>query len=141
VWGYGHYNYQYPSECQHVRTVSSNDVDNSKVVEDVHVPPKTASIFKDITVDFSTPMFDEIHVSSDSTSDDLNEIVESNIPTVQRMSFEFSCVEYSFMVFPIESYPSESPEFLTMIQQIVSSASFYTGHLEFIISGVRGVSH
>jgi len=36
----GHYDYQCPSECQHVRTVSSNNVDDSKVVEDVHVPPK-----------------------------------------------------------------------------------------------------
>ena len=42
--GYGYYDYQCPSECQQVRTVSSNDVDDSKVVEDVHVPPKTATM-------------------------------------------------------------------------------------------------
>ena len=111
--GYEHYDYQCPSECQHIRTVSSNDVDDSKVVEDVHVPSKVANIIKDITVDFGTPIFDEIHVSSVSTSDDMNEIVESNnIPAVPRKSFEFSCDEYSFMVIPTESYPSESPELL-----------------------------
>ena len=48
--GYGHYDYQCPSKCQHVRTVFSNDVDDSKVVEDVHVPPKTASIIESISV-------------------------------------------------------------------------------------------
>jgi len=78
--GYEHYNYQCPSECQHIRTVSNNDVDNSKVIEDVHVPIKIASIIKDITVDFGTEIFDEIHVSFDSIGDDVNEIVESNIP-------------------------------------------------------------
>jgi len=96
--------------------VSSNDVDDSKVVEDIHVPPKTASIIKNITVDFGTLIFNEIHVSSDSISDDVNEIVESNIPIVPRKSLEFPYAEYSFMVIFIESYPSELPEFLAMIQ-------------------------
>jgi len=49
--GYEHYDYQCLSECQHVRTVSSNDVNDLKVVEDVHVPLKTASIIEDILVD------------------------------------------------------------------------------------------
>jgi len=33
--GHGHYDYQCPSECQHVRTMSSNDVNDSKIIEDV----------------------------------------------------------------------------------------------------------
>ena len=48
--GYEHYDYRCPSESQHVRTVPSNDVDDPKVIEDVHVSPMTASIIKDITV-------------------------------------------------------------------------------------------
>ena len=104
--------------------MSSNDV-NSKVVDDIYVPLNSASIIKDITVDFDTLIFDEIHMSSDSTGDDVNEIVESNIPAVPRKSFESPCVEYSFMVIPIESYPSESLEFLTMIRQMISNAFFY----------------
>jgi len=40
--GYGHYNYQCTSESQHIRIVPSDDVDDSKVVDDAHVPPKTA---------------------------------------------------------------------------------------------------
>ena len=65
--GYTHYDYQRSSECQHVRTVSSNDVDDSKVIEDVHILPKTASIIEDISVDSDTPIIDEIYVSSDGT--------------------------------------------------------------------------
>jgi len=44
--GYEHYDYHCPSESQHVRIVPGNDVDDLKVVEDVHVPPKTTSIIK-----------------------------------------------------------------------------------------------
>jgi len=103
-------------ESQHVRNVHSDDIDDSKVVEDVHVPPETVSIIKGITIDFSTPILDEAHIPYDSTSDDMNEIVESNIPAMPRKSIEFSCAEYSFMIVLTELYSSESPEFLSMIQ-------------------------
>ena len=73
-----------------------------KVVEDVHVSFKTTSIIEYITVDYGTPIFNEVHVSSDSTSDGVNEIVKSNIPAVSSKSFEFSCAEYSFMIIPTE---------------------------------------
>jgi len=49
---YEHYDYQCPSESQHVRTMPSEDVDESKIVEDVHVPTKIASIIEDISVGF-----------------------------------------------------------------------------------------
>ena len=77
----------------------SDDVADSKFVENVHVPFKTASIIEDITIGFVTPIFDE---ASDSTSDDVNEIVESKIPALPSKSIEFSCAEYNFMVIPIE---------------------------------------
>ena len=35
--GYRHYDHQCLSESQHVRTVHSNDVDDTKIVENVHV--------------------------------------------------------------------------------------------------------
>ena len=62
--------------------MSSDDVDDSKVIEDDHVPPKTASIIEDLSVGYGIPIFDETHVSSYSSSDDANELVESNIPVV-----------------------------------------------------------
>ena len=46
-------------------------------------------------------------MSSDSIGEDVNEIVESNIPALPRKSFEFSYAEYSFMVVPIDSSFSE----------------------------------
>jgi len=73
--GYGHYDYQCPSESQHVRIVSSDEVDVSKVIEEVHVPFKTVSIIEDTTVGADTLVIDEIHMSN-SASDDVNEIVE-----------------------------------------------------------------
>jgi len=45
---YRHYDYQCPSESQHVRTVLSDDIDDSKVIVDVRVPSKTATIIENI---------------------------------------------------------------------------------------------
>ena len=60
--GYGHYDYQCFSESQHVRIVFSDEVDVSKVIEEVHVLPKTVSI--DTTVGADTLVIDEIHTVS-----------------------------------------------------------------------------
>jgi len=67
--GYEHYDYQCTSEGQHVRIVFNDNVDNSKVVEDVNILSEITSIVEDTPVDLSTPIMDEVHVSSDSTSD------------------------------------------------------------------------
>ena len=56
--------------------LSSDDVDDSKVVEDVHVPSKTVSIIEDISVDSNTLIIDEVHMSSDSITNDVSEIFE-----------------------------------------------------------------
>ena len=64
---YGHYDYQCPSKSRHVRVISSDDVDDSNVIEDVHVPSKTASIIEDISVDSDTPILDEGHTSYEGT--------------------------------------------------------------------------
>ena len=37
-------------------------------------------------------------MSSHSTNDDVDEIVESNIPTEPSQSFEFSCADYGLMI-------------------------------------------
>ena len=51
---YGHYDYQCLSNSQHVRIVLTDEVDESKVVEDVQVPPKTFNIIKNIVVNSDT---------------------------------------------------------------------------------------
>ena len=50
---------------------------------------KTASIIEYISVDSDTPIIDEVHMSSDSTGDDVEEIVEPNTPAVPSKSFNF----------------------------------------------------
>jgi len=62
--------------------VPSDNIDDSKVVEDVNILPEITSIIEDTLVDSGTSINDEIHVSFDSTSDEVDEIVESNISTV-----------------------------------------------------------
>ena len=42
----------------------SDDVDDSKAIENVHVLSKTAS-----SIGSDTPIIEEVHMSSDSTSD------------------------------------------------------------------------
>ena len=74
---YGHYDYQCSSKSQHVSIVSSDDVDDSKVVEDVHIPSKTSNIIEDISVGSNTPILDEGHVSYKGTSEVVDAIVES----------------------------------------------------------------
>jgi len=45
-----------------------DDVDDSKLVEDVHIPSKTDSIMKDISVGSNTLIIDEGHASYEGTS-------------------------------------------------------------------------
>ena len=52
--GYEYYDYQCPSESQHVRTVPDDVVDDSNVVDDVHIPSKTAIISENISVGSDT---------------------------------------------------------------------------------------
>jgi len=52
--GYGHYDYQCPSKSRHVSIVPSDDVDDSKVGENVHVHSKTTSIIEDVSVGSDT---------------------------------------------------------------------------------------
>jgi len=105
--------------------VPNDNVIDTKVIEDDNILPEITSIVKDTLVDFDTPIINEVHVSSDSTNDDVNEIFESNIPAEPSKSFEFSCADYGFMVVPTELSSSESSEFLVMIQQIISGVSLF----------------
>jgi len=77
---YEHYDYQCTSQSRHVSTVSGDDVDDSNVVEDVHVPSKSASISEDISVGFDTQIIDEGHASYEGTSEVVDTLVESGTP-------------------------------------------------------------
>ena len=77
---YEHCDYQCPLESQHVRTELSEDVDDLKVVEDVHISSKTASIIEDISVSFDTSIIEEGHASYEDTSEVAEAIVDSGTP-------------------------------------------------------------
>jgi len=70
--------------------VRSDNIDDSKVVEDVNILLEITSIVEDPLVNSGTPIIDEVHASSNSTSDDVDEIVESNISALTN----FSCCFY-----------------------------------------------
>ena len=57
-----------------------SDVDDSKVVEDVYISSKTATIMEDISIGFDTPITDEGHASYEGNSEVVDAIVESGTP-------------------------------------------------------------
>ena len=59
----------------------SNDVDDSKVVEDVNVLSEIFAVVEDLLVNPDTPIIDESHVSSAGTSDIVDVLVDSSNPT------------------------------------------------------------
>ena len=58
----------------------SDDVDDSRVVEDVYVPFKLTSVVEDTLVYSSTPILNKVHVSSEGTSDVVDALMESSTP-------------------------------------------------------------
>ena len=110
----------------------SDNVYDLRVVENVNILPEITSIVEDALVDSGTSIMNEINVSFDSTSNDVDEIVESNISTEPSKSFEFPCADYEFMVFPAELFSSESSEFFAMIQLMIFGVSSFIGCLEFV---------
>ena len=86
-----------------------------RLFEDVHIPPKTVSIFKDIAVGFETLIINETQMSSDSASNDVNVIVEPNTTTIPSKPVESTHAEYSFMIIPTDLSFRESPECLAKI--------------------------
>jgi len=67
-------------KSRHVSIVSSDDVDDSKVVENVHIPSKTTSITKDISVGSDILILDEDHASYESTSEVVDVIIKFSTP-------------------------------------------------------------
>jgi len=61
--------------------VPSDDFDDSKVVEDVHIHSENSGIVEDPLANPGTPIINESHVSSAGTSDVVDELVGSSTPT------------------------------------------------------------
>ena len=69
-----HYGNQCPSKSQHIDNVQIDDIDNSRIVEDVHIPFKVTSDV-DVLVRTSTPTL-ETHVYEENISDVQGALVE-----------------------------------------------------------------
>lgn len=63
------YDYECPLKILHMDNVLTNDVNDSSVVENVNVSNDNSSIIDDISLKFSTPILDEVHIPSEGTND------------------------------------------------------------------------
>jgi len=117
--------------------VPSDDVDNSKVVDDVHVHSEISSIIEDTSIDPCLPILNEIPMSSESTTDVVDALVESNAHItdetyVYKDDQESQETEIgSIIATPSMSSSSKSLEFLAMLHQVSSGLSSFSGCLEF----------
>ena len=117
----------------------SDDVDDSKVVENVHVHSEISSVVEDPLVNPATPIIDESHVSSAGTND-VKVLVDSSTPIsdetyVHEDNQGSQKIEIEFIVATPSVFSStKSLEFLNMIYHVNSSASFFSGCLEFSLN-------
>jgi len=58
-------------ESRNIRIVLSDNVDDSKVVEDVDILPEITNIIEDTPIYSDTLIIDEVHLSTDNISDDV----------------------------------------------------------------------
>ena len=58
-----------------------DDIDSSRIVEDVHIPSVVTSDVVDELIKSSTPALDEIHVHEEIISNVQDALVESSIPS------------------------------------------------------------
>ena len=115
----------------------SDDVDDSKVVEDVHVYSESFSTIQDTSIDPCPPILNEILMSSTGTSDIVDALVDSNtlIPNeiyIHEKNQESQEIEIeSIIATPSMSSFNELLEFLAMLHQISPGVSSFSGCLKF----------
>jgi len=127
------------------------------ILDEGHASYEDTSEVVDVIVESDTLLIIDAHVHN--TSDSAPELMESSVSSqIFRYSFviplikdeidhetvdssvvissgpsESPHVDYGFIIVPTESSSNESSKFLAMIQQMVSSASVFTGCLVFIL--------
>ena len=67
-----------PSKSRHTDNVQIDDIDNSRIVEDVHMPFEVINDVVDDLVKSSAPAFDETHVHEERNNDIRYALVESS---------------------------------------------------------------
>ena len=135
---------------RHVNILPNDDVDNSKIVENVNVPSENTSVIEDVyvpskisgviedpLVNLSAPISDKSHVSSADISNNVDVLVESithiidetyiyeDDQEIQETKIESTIVTSSM------SSSSESLEFLALLHQVSSGVFSFSGCLKF----------
>ena len=101
---YWHYDYHCLSKSRYVSIVPSDDVNESKGVENVPVPSETTSIIEDISIGFGTPILDKGHAFYAGISEIVGVIFElSTILTVDVHVSDTNVVAHELMESSVSS--------------------------------------
>ena len=100
-----HHDYRCPSKSQHTDNVQIDDIDNSRIAEDGHMPSGITSDVDEL-VKSSTPILDETCVHKECISDVQDALVESyrpihddnDVSEDDTSDFEYVLVEFSMPV-------------------------------------------
>jgi len=117
--------------------VPSDNIDDSKVIKDVHFHFEISSVMEHAPIDSCLPILNEIHVSSASTIDIVDAFGDTSTPTpdetyIHEENQESQETEIeSIITTPSMSSSSESLEFLAMLYQVSSAISSFNRCLEF----------
>ena len=111
----------------------SDDDGDSKIVEDVHVDFDISNVIKDTSINSCPLIPKEIPISSESTIDVVEALVDFSTPIpddtyAHEDNQESQKAEIEFIIaIPSVSSSTKSLEFLDMVHKISSSASSFSG--------------
>ena len=123
-----------PSKSLHIDIVRIDDINDSRIVEGVHILSEVTSDVVDELIKFSTPTLNEIYVHEESVSDVHDVLVESSTPSHNvRCSLSTSIIEEEIehAIVTISVDASEYLEFFPIVCQVTPSVSSFNDCLEF----------
>lgn len=95
VTWFGYYEYQSPSKSLHPDIVHIDDIDNSRIVEDVYNPSEVINDVDELAKT-GIPALAKIHVCEESTSDLQDSLVEFNIYLHVELVVHFLYLGYTW---------------------------------------------
>jgi len=126
----------------HIDIVCIDDINNSRIIEDVHIPFEITSDVDEL-IKSSALTLDEIYVHEESISDIHEALVESSTPSHDVRCSLFTStieeeIEHEIITTSVDS--SESLGFPPIVCQITLSVSSFSDCLKFFLSFFRLLS-